>query len=405
MNFLINFFFRYKKFDDPVLPVFEPESAVLHIKNDVEEIIKCSQCGSSNILYDSDTFHLVCQDCRTSWDKELFEESLDKSIEDLDSIVFTHRSLVIEQDDSVVTVKCDSCGAEVVINTDENIQIRCHWCRNFLTIDSKIQNGAIPDAVIPFSVEKNDAVESIENFVKKRSFFARTEFKEDFEAENVVGVFLPFFVFDGNVAMSLLGEGEVQVSRYVVKDKKGNSTTYYDANIYRIYRGFNMTVDDLFIGSKLEYSDLQSDERTNNIIYSILPYDAKKAIKYNPNYLRGFTSERRNINIDSLDDQVKNMLLTVGREKAKDTIAAYDRGVNWTNERVEVKGARWVTIYLPVWLYSYYDEKKDITHYVAINGQNKKIMGSIPVNKTKLLISSILFSLLGITATAILLFS
>ena len=50
--------------------------------------------------------------------------------------------------ENIITVKCESCGAEVVIDTKTTTQARCHWCRNTLSINNVIPNGAIPDVIL-----------------------------------------------------------------------------------------------------------------------------------------------------------------------------------------------------------------------------------------------------------------
>ena len=70
--------------------------------------------------------------------------------------------------DSVMTIKCQSCGAEVIINTEEATRARCHWCRNALSINEKIPNGAVPDFILPFKITKEQARDSINGFVGKR---------------------------------------------------------------------------------------------------------------------------------------------------------------------------------------------------------------------------------------------
>ena len=60
----------------------------------------------------------------------------------------------------IITLKCSSCGAEVVIDTASSANARCHWCRNTLSINQQIPNGAIPDIVLPFKVSKEEAEQS-----------------------------------------------------------------------------------------------------------------------------------------------------------------------------------------------------------------------------------------------------
>ncbi len=66
----------------------------------------------------------------------------------------------------------------------------------------------------------------------------------------------------------------------------------------------------------------------------------------------------------------------------------YDRGVRWETEHLDVHGTRWVAMYLPVWLYSFYQEGKSssMVHYIAVNGRTGETMGSVPVSHGRLLL-------------------
>jgi hypothetical protein len=68
-------------------------------------------------------------------------------------------------------------------------------------------------------------------------------------------------------------------------------------------------------------------------------------------------------------------------------VSRYDRGVRWEQESLDVHGTRWVSMYLPVWLYSYHQPGKNggMLHYIAVNGRTGETMGSVPVQQWKLL--------------------
>jgi hypothetical protein len=61
--------------------------------------------------------------------------------------------------------------------------------------------------------------------------------------------------------------------------------------------------------------------------------------------------------------------------------------VRWEQESLDLHGTRWVSMYLPVWLYSYHQPGKNggMLHYIAVNGRTGETMGSIPVQQWKLL--------------------
>lgn len=380
------------------------EPQILRLQGAAEGLVKCARCGATDIQYSVAAHALVCGNCRSQWNEPLLESEVDltRGIADLRGAVLSHTASDLVADQSVVTLKCTACGAEVVISAAESVQTRCHWCRNFLSAGSRIPNGAVPDGVLPFVVSKEDAVETIRAFVRDRTFFAHPKFLAEFAPENVVGVYLPYFVFDGGTRASLSGQGEVELRRWT--EKRGDKETrYYSADVYDVARSFTMTVDDLLLESSAERADLTDPSQTNNIVNAILPFDVKQVVRYNANYLRGFTSERRDVNVSELDAVVKDRLLTLARSQADGLTTRYDRGVRWDSEDVTLVGSRWVTVYLPIWLYSYYQPDKRVKHFVAVNGQNKEVMGSIPLNMAKLMAMTALVFVVGLVVSLIVL--
>jgi hypothetical protein len=86
----------------------------------------------------------------------------------------------------------------------------------------------------------------------------------------------------------------------------------------------------------------------------------------------------------------------VARFAANDSLQFYDRGVRWDSQDINVKGEKWSSAYLPVWLYSYQEKKgnKSVLHYVAVNGRTKEVMGSVPINMFKLILISVIIGIL-----------
>ena len=129
-----------------------------------------------------------------------------------------------------------------------------------------------------------------------------------------------------------------------------------------------------------------------------MPFDTENCVRWNANYLKGYTSERRDTNVEQLRNLVELQSKDVARFAINKTINEYDRGVAWSSENLAVKGQQWKAAYLPVWLYSYQQikGKKSILHYVAVNARTKETMGSVPINVTKLLIFSFLVEVIGV---------
>lgn len=360
---------------------------------------KCPKCGATDISLNSKTGKLRCNFCRHQFEPEKLE-TMEKDISKLEGEVLGSGATDIIADvKDILTFKCSSCGAEVVIDTSSQASARCHWCRNTLSVNQQIPNGAIPDTVLPFKVSKADAKKEIETFVGKRKFYAHPEFRKEFTTDNIMGVYLPYMIVDANTHISLTGQGEHEVNRYT--EKIGDRTiTYYDADLYDVERDFDLTIEGLTIESSKDKLDTNSSNRTNNIINSIMPFDTENCVKWDANYIKGYTSEKRDTNVDDLKGIVEAQSKDIARFAANETLEDYDRGVRWDNENLKLKGQQWKAAYLPIWLYSYQEEKKDkkLLHYVAVNARTKKTMGSVPIHMPKLLLVSFFVELAGLIA-------
>ena len=360
---------------------------------------KCPKCGATDICLNTKTGKLRCNFCRHEFEPEKFD-SMETDISNLEGETFGSGTQDIAQDaDDIITLKCSSCGAEVVVDTKNSTQARCHWCRNVLSINSQIPNGAVPDTVLPFKISKKDARESIEKFVGKRKFFAHPKFRMEFTTDNIMGVYFPYMIVDMNAHSNLKGEGEHEVRRYTEGDDE-HKETYYDADLYEVEREFDLTFEGLTVESSLDKLDTSNKNKTNNIINAIMPFDTENCVKWDSNYLSGYTSEKRDTNIDQLKPIVEEQAKDIARFAANDSLEFYDRGVRWDNEELDIKGQQWKSAYLPVWLYSYLQKKgdKDILHYVAVNARTKETMGSVPIHMPKLIGVSVLIEVLCFVA-------
>lgn len=359
--------------------------------------IKCKCCGATDIYFNEKNGLLKCNYCRNEFEPEKINENNDDIKHLQGKVIGAGAQNIIASTNDVVTFKCGGCGAEVVIDTSETTQARCHWCRSFLSINEQIPNGSVPDVVLPFLIKKEEAEESIKEFVNKRKFFAHPKFKKEFTTENIMGVYFPYMLVDINAHANYSGEGEHLVRRYTVKHGD-SSTTYYDADLYHVEREFDITIDDLSIESSSDKLDVQSEDKTTNIINSIMPFDTENCVVWNANYLKGFSSEKRDTNIEQLKVTVNVQANDISKIAINETLKKYDRGVAWASERLNIKGERWKAAYLPVWLYSYQEVQgnKKLLHYVAVNARTKETMGSVPVNILKLALMSIFVEIFGV---------
>lgn len=164
-------------------------------------------------------------------------------------------------------------------------------------------------------------------------------------------------IVDANTYIDLKGQGEIEVRRYI--EKSGDKTeTYYDADLYDVERKFDLTIEGLTIESSKDKLNTKSNDITNNIINAIMPFDTENCVKWDANYIKGYTSEKRDTNVDDLKGIVEVQSKDIARFAANETLKEYNRGVRWDNENLKLKGQQWKSTYLPIWLYSYQEEKR-----------------------------------------------
>lgn len=376
---------------------------------------KCPKCGSTHILLNESKGALVCHFCRHefTYEQELIEKGRARDLEG--TIIGTGAASIKSDAENIFTLKCNSCAAEVVLDTSEILHAKCHWCRNILSINDQVPNGAIPDMVLPFMVTKEEARGVIEEFVNDRNFFADAKFKQEFCLENIKGVYLPFMVVDINAKGNLTGETTKVIStpieskntlqQNVLQQEKRKVITYNTT--YTI----DLFIENLTIISKESKLDKNSKSQTNNIINAIKPFDLENCVKWNTNFLKGYTTEKRDTNIDGLRDHVNTKSISIAQERLKEQTITQNRsamlgidnfdkknqkisGIKWKSSNLEINGERWKSAYLPIWLYSYQKDKQ--IHYIAVNARTKRIMGSVPINRTKLIIFSVIAQVVAI---------
>ncbi len=357
---------------------------------------KCPKCGATDISLNESTGKLRCNYCRYEFEREKISE-LNQDISKLKGQILSSGARNISSStNDVITLKCSSCGAEVVIDTASFNQARCHWCRNILSINEQIPNGSVPDLVLPFKIEREVAKNQIKDFVKNRMFFADKKFKEEFKTENVMGVYFPYMIVDINSHSKLSGQGERLIRKYT-RGIGDDAKTYYDAEVYNVEREFDVSINGLTVESSSDKLNNKASNKTNNVINAIMPFDIENCVRYDANYLKGYTSEKRDINVANLKNIVDTQARDIAKFSANKTLKEYNRGVRWEQQQVQINGQLWKTAYLPVWLYSYQQVSKDkkVIHYVAVNARTKEVMGSVPIDIPKLVMISSLIEIIG----------
>ncbi len=342
-------------------------------------VIRCTACGASETRPDGEW--LVCAYCRHRWLPQRTDAPW-QSDGDIGTLMGTeiHAGAAAGTGSRLVTLECSGCGAEVGINTDLNLHARCHWCRHELSLNAPVDNGAVPDAILPFAISREDAQARMWSYVASRWEFATAGFKADFATYPIAAVYLPYFIVDGNVTVRLDGQAWVQKGAFVRRD----APDLYETDIYAVMREADLEVDDLAIEARSTRSRLYSAVSTTNIINALQPFDVKNALPFDARYIGPDVNfEPRDTEVDTAMSTAAGLFATMARGYVAQTLTGYTGHTRWDAEQVAIRGTRWVSMLLPVWLYGYQEStpRGPMMHYIAVNGRTGEVQGSVPVDQ------------------------
>ena len=349
------------------------EEKIIEIENNIKHNqYRCPNCNSTEIIFDKKIKKLKCSYCKNVFEEEQVKQD---NIYNLEGRNIGKGAKDIKDSD-IVTITCNSCGAEVIIDSKSAPYARCHWCHSVLSLDNKIENGAVPDVILPFKVDKEEARKVIEKFLKERKLFSKRKFKRKFDSNNIKGVYLPYFIVDASGKCNFDGDG-------VHLDEK---LAGFNTEFYKIIRKFDIEINGLTIESNSKIIKSNDISKTNQVINAIMPFDTENCIPYKANYLMGYSSEKRNINLTELEEKIDLQIRDICKYSIVDDIEYYNEGIHWDKQEIIYTGKRILMAYFPVWIYTYDEKKfkKNKTHYIVVNGRTKEVKGSVPVNRIKM---------------------
>ncbi|EPH99049.1 hypothetical protein D920_01417 [Enterococcus faecalis 13-SD-W-01] len=277
---------------------------------------------------------------------------------------------------------CPNCGAEIV--TDQTTAATyCYYCHNPVVLSGRLSGAFLPDKVLPFMIEKDEAVNKFLAWTKKKWFVPKAFFNKE-QIEKLTGVYFPYWATDAKVNGSLSARGTV-LRVWRVGDIEYTETKQFDV-------GRN---------GEISFKELVKNALSKNVqqkmVEGVQPFQLDKAVDFKSQYLSGFQAEKRDIEYEALKNELENELKDYSETLLEDTASGYHLSNVQTSISIDSQEKHYLL--LPVWLVTYRSsEKSKKVYYYAMNGQTGKVSGVLPVSKKKLG-----FTALGIfTALAVL---
>ncbi|MBP2099768.1 ATP-binding protein [Enterococcus rivorum] len=264
---------------------------------------------------------------------------------------------------------CSSCGAEIVTDST-TAATYCYYCHNPVVLSGRLSGKFLPDKVLPFTVEKEQAVEKFLSWTKRKRFIPKGFFAKE-QIEKITGVYFPYWVVDVEF------EGQINAVGTNFRIWRAGDIEYTETKQFDITREAKMTFKEII-------KNALSKNTQQKMIEDVQPYLLDKAIPFKSQYLAGFQAEKRDIEYKSFKESIETELKNYSELLLSETISGYTRltkiqkNVSLANEQINY-------MLLPIWLVTYRNkDKSGTTYYYAMNGQTGKVSGELPIDYHKL---------------------
>lgn len=271
---------------------------------------------------------------------------------------------------------CPSCGAEIV--TEETTAASfCYYCHNPVILSGRVSGEFLPDKIIPFAIDRKQAVEKFLDYVHHKKFVPRAFFHKS-QIEKISGVYFPYWMADMDL------EGALQAEGRNVRVWRSGDTEYTETKVYRVEREGEIHLEDITRNAL--------KKANGTLAQGVLPYDVSHIQEFQMSYLSGFLAEKRDMERAELENGVKGEAEAYGKQLLRETVKGY-HSVSVKNCRLSCSREHWDYVMLPVWTVTYQGRDGKM-YYYSMNGQNGKVCGELPVDYKKVWTVSGLVSLI-----------
>ena len=338
--------------------------------NNNSYITKCESCGA-DMLYDPKSQGLVCPYCNN-------QKSITKIPTRLRDYHQSREASVV--DDEVQVYKCPNCGGEVVFGAYIT-STKCPFCSATNVVKLNNIKGLRPDAILPFLLTKEYALQAGKNWLKKKPFVV-SSFKKNFNAEHINGVYVPSYLFSSDTYTrytARLGE------HYTVTVGTGdNRRTETRTRWFYVSGELSRSFKDIIVEATRHMTQHDMDK--------IAPYDTDAIEGYQREYLAGFSAESPDANLDQGMSVAKKIMDNAIQREALsryhyDVIGDWDADTTYS-----AIGFHYALV--PLWIFGC--KHKDKYYRYIVNGRTGRSYGKYPVSVGKVM--SVIMAVLAVLA-------
>ncbi|MBR5124741.1 MAG: zinc ribbon domain-containing protein, partial [Clostridia bacterium] len=277
---------------------------------------------------------------------------------------------------------CPNCGAEVVAD-DNTVADYCYYCHNPVVHAGRLSGQLRPHKVVPFRITQKEAEELFLKWCKKK-WFLPGAFKSRAHAQQIRGIYFPFWVTDADTQ----GSADFRATR--VHTWRMGDYKYTNTKVYKLERAGEIHFEDI-VTCALSDAD-------KKMLEGMLPYPSEELSDFSMPYLSGFFAKKRDIERDALSEEVRGRMNDYTAALLRSSVRDSYTTITPETVNVDIKESHWEYALLPIWVLTY-THKDGKVYTFAINGSTGKIYGELPVSQLKL---ALLTAAIALPSTALL---
>ncbi|GGM68715.1 hypothetical protein ACFFX1_29860 [Dactylosporangium sucinum] len=266
--------------------------------------------------------------------------------------------------------KCRNCGAET---ESDAISDRCRFCGAAVVAEVNAADLVVPEAVLPFALDKRALRESLGKWASSR-WFAPNGLKKVTEAESAKSTYLPHWTFDTQTVSDYRGERgehywdtETYTENGETKTRQVRKTRWYPAS-GTVGRAFD---DVLVTGTtKVPVKHLEALD----------PWPLTDAEPYRPEYLVGHETLRYDVEPEAGLEHAKRKMAPDIERDCRDDIGGDEQRVHQVD--TQYFDVTFKLMLLPIWLACYIYAGK--TYSIQVNGRTGEVAGERPYSAAKI---------------------
>jgi predicted RNA-binding Zn-ribbon protein involved in translation (DUF1610 family) len=347
-----------------------------NIKKIDTESFSCPNCGGA-VAFSIQEQVFKCTSCGTEVDPEIEQTQ----IKEYDFASYRQREASNQVLDHLALAVCSSCGSEVFFEEHDTATL-CPMCGSTHVSEARQLSGIPPEGLIAFRIDKKDAEQKFEKWVKTR-WFAPNALKKSYGEGNLQGMYIPFWTYDVDAYARYTGRGG---RHYTERTKDGK--TVVKTRWYPVAGHVAEFFDDIQICA--------SKSSESAVIEGVLPYNTiHGTIPFSTQYLAGFKAEKYSIKADEGFERAKSKVQQELHSRAHSDILM--KGYNTADSirlNIQYKEIKYKHVLLPVWSAVFGFNGK--TYRYVINGETGRVSGQRPYSAIKITIAVIIGILIAL---------